>query len=135
MWVGLGLLVFEAVQCLLDVVSRGPSLFAVCCFGMTAGLVLGLPQGRPLTRQMGLYVAVLHILLGAALVLVHAANLGPGFALMGLGALLAWSLSGETVRRYFGLLCPDCGSRRARARGFFHGGVRCRDCGREWEAP
>jgi hypothetical protein len=131
MWGGLILLALAAALCLSSILQFGPSQLNVCWLGMTAGLMLALPRGRPLARQIGFFVAGIHIGLGLLMIYFGA---GVGLFYVVFGTLLGWSLKGEAVRRFFGLRCPACDSPRTRARGLFYSGVRCRDCGREWEA-
>lgn len=137
LWVALvvlGLLVLAAVA---SMVAHGPSVWRALLLAATLPILLQLPKGHPLAHQCASYVAFLLLCVGAAMApvaLINPGTLVPALVLLAGGGLLAWSLSGRVVARYYTLYCVGCQSYNTFQRGFLYKQVGCRDCGREWRA-
>lgn len=125
-------------------------------------VLFGLLRKKPLARQwgriMGLLLGVLATLFLAAGSVgffyffysgdFGQANAGPSgdqfFLLIGLIGLLVYALPAGLLwaiffalgypgaKQWFGLVCPECHSRRTKAANFWYSRVRCKDCGAQW---
>ncbi|MHC4137312.1 MAG: hypothetical protein ACYTDU_08085 [Planctomycetota bacterium] len=137
LWVAVVLLGLQTFGLGWTILAAGANVVNGVWFGLSVVFLLLLPGGHPLARQWGLYVAGLQLLSGALFTLFVLIGPTPasavGLLMLGVGGLLWWGLSGESVRRYFGLYCSACGSYRTRARSFLFNRIGCRRCGREWK--
>ncbi len=137
LWAALAVLGLLVLAALASMVVRGPNLGNVLLLAATLPILLHLPRGHPLTHQCASYVAFLVLCVGAAMApvaFVRPGTLVPGLGLLAGGGLLAWSLSGRVVARYYTLYCVGCQSYNTFQRGFLYKRIGCRDCGREWKA-
>lgn len=137
LWVALVVLGLLVLAAFASAVASGPNPWNLLLFGLSLPILLQLPRGHPLAHQCAFYVAILLLGVGAAMAPVAIINPGtlvPALVLLVTGGLLAWSLSGRGVARYYTLYCVACRSYNTFQRGFLYKQVGCRDCGREWKA-
>ena len=136
LWVALAVLGLLLLPLGWSILFVGASLLNTIPVGVVVACLLTLPRGHPLARQCAFYVAVL-LLCGGAVLTPNAIfapeRAVPGVLLLGSGALLAWSLAGQAVLRYFDLYCGGCSSYDTYQRGFLFAKVGCRRCLREWK--
>jgi len=136
LWVALAVLGLVMLLLGWTILAFGPNFANTASLGVVAAILLRLPYGHPLTRQLAFYVAALLLFAGAALApsaIFAPARAVPVVLLLGSGALLAWSLASQVVLRYFDLYCGGCSSYHTYQRGFLFGKIGCRRCLREWK--
>jgi hypothetical protein len=97
-------------------------------------ILLGLARRQCLAWQWGIFMPILAAL-NALAQLAYAS--GPAqtavyVALLAVDIAIPVLLTLSASRRYFGLYCPRCESRRTGANDFFFRGHRCNDCRAEW---
>lgn len=91
-------------------------------------------------RIGGVLAGVVTASVAVSTILKVAGNSGTAIAAaawMGLAAALypllpVFLVSTASARRYFGVVCPSCGSTRVKARDFVYREKRCKDCPATW---
>ena len=137
LWVALVPLGLLSLALGWSIIVVSANLWNTILLGVAVATLLRLPHGHPLAHQCAFYVAFLLLCVGVAMAtmaLIEPGRLVPGLSLFGSGGLIAWSLSGRAVLRYFNLHCIACGCYQTYQRGFLFRHVGCRKCRREWKA-
>lgn len=106
-------------------------------------ILVGLYKGHRLAwqwgRVLGALGATICIFLAVMVLLAKEPKAGStivfGFSAFNAAILLTvvFSLGTKSAKRYFGLVCPACGSTKCKAGDFLFNKVKCVDCGGEWD--
>jgi len=111
---------------------------------LSALILIGMCKGHRLAWQWGRILGLLGAILLLMITLTALASMGirtigefvvvtmavgvPAAALF----TMFFSIGTHSARRYFGLVCPSCGSMKCKAADFFFTKARCATCGSEW---
>lgn len=100
-------------------------------FGVILPLIIliGLVRRHPLGRQGVTLGSALYIFFGIMTISQSAAV---GLTIVAIAITLIAGLRTDHARRHFGLVCPQCGSRKATAASLLYNDVKCRDCKARW---
>ena len=135
--------VFRAMDTVIAL-SRGTGspVGGVMSIAISILILIGLVKGHKLAWQWGRICGILGGVLVTldmvpAVLLVAKGSLS--FAFLVIGPLqplalyfLFFALGAEGAREHFGLLCPKCGSNKAKGGDFFFNTAVCRSCGERW---
>lgn len=118
---------------ILEFPERLPSVMVayLIIFGVILPLliILGLARRHPLGRQGVTLGSGLYILFG-----VTAISQSPaiGLIIVAIAITLIAGLRTDHARRHFGMVCPQCGSRKTSAASLLYNEVKCRACKARW---
>ncbi len=118
---------------LLEFPERLPAVMIayLIAFGVILPLIIlvGLVRRHPLGRQGVTLGSALYIVFGVMTITQAPAV---GLVIVAIAVTLIAGLRTDHARRHFGLICPQCGSRKARAASLLYNEVKCRDCKARW---